>query len=78
MLFLTLEHLYEEACIDHGDNGSYLAEILLEKGYEAPEYTADVDAMGTLSLLEATCFLGLEQKTRFYQASTSELCGLVQ
>ncbi|MEM9581764.1 MAG: GDP-mannose 4,6-dehydratase [Pseudomonadota bacterium] len=46
--------------------------------FDSPEYTADVDAMGTLRLLEAIRFLGLEQKTRFYQASTSELYGLVQ
>lgn len=46
--------------------------------FEAPEYTADVDAMGTLRILEAIRFLGLEEKTRFYQASTSELYGLVQ
>ncbi len=46
--------------------------------FESPEYTADVDAMGTLRLLEAVRFLGLEKKTRFYQASTSELYGLVQ
>ncbi len=46
--------------------------------FEAPEYTADVDAMGTLRLLEAIRFLKLEKKTRFYQASTSELYGLVQ
>ncbi|MEP2680142.1 MAG: GDP-mannose 4,6-dehydratase [Sulfitobacter sp.] len=46
--------------------------------FEAPEYTADVDAMGTLRLLEAIRFLGLDKKTRFYQASTSELYGLVQ
>lgn len=46
--------------------------------FEAPEYTADVDAMGTLRLLEAMRFLGLEKKARFYQASTSELYGLVQ
>ena len=46
--------------------------------FEAPEYTADVDAVGTLRLLEAIRFLKLEQKTRFYQASTSELYGLVQ
>lgn len=46
--------------------------------FEAPEYTADVDATGTLRLLEAIRFLGLEKKTRFYQASTSELYGLVQ
>jgi GDPmannose 4,6-dehydratase len=46
--------------------------------FEAPEYTADVDAMGTLRLLEAIRFLGMEKRTRFYQASTSELYGLVQ
>ena len=46
--------------------------------FESPEYTADVDAMGTLRLLEAIRFLGLEKKTKFYQASTSELFGLVQ
>ena len=42
--------------------------------FEAPEYTADVDAMGTLRLLEAMRFLGLEKTARFYQSSTSELC----
>lgn len=46
--------------------------------FEAPEYTADVDALGALRLLEAIRFLGLEGKTRYYQASTSELYGLVQ
>ena len=46
--------------------------------FDTPEYTADVDALGTLRLLEAIRFLGLEEKTRFYQASTSELYGLVQ
>ena len=46
--------------------------------FESPEYTADVDAMGTLRLLEAIRFLGMEKKTHFYQASTSELYGLVQ
>jgi len=46
--------------------------------FESPEYTADVDAIGTLRLLEAIRFLGMEKKTRFYQASTSELYGLVQ
>ena len=46
--------------------------------FESPEYTADVDAMGSLRLLEAIRFLGMEKKTRFYQASTSELYGLVQ
>ena len=46
--------------------------------FEAPEYTADVDALGALRILEAIRFLGLEKKTRFYQASTSELYGEVQ
>ncbi len=46
--------------------------------FEVPEYTADVDALGTLRLLEAIRFLGLENNTRFYQAATSELYGLVQ
>ncbi len=46
--------------------------------FEAPEYTADVDATGALRLLEAIRFLKMDQKTRFYQASTSELYGLVQ
>ena len=46
--------------------------------FESPEYTADVDAIGTLRLLEAIRILGLEKTTRFYQASTSELYGLVQ
>jgi len=46
--------------------------------FETPEYTANVDGMGTLRLLEAIRILGLERKTRFYQASTSELYGLVR
>lgn len=46
--------------------------------FESPEYVADVDAIGTLRILEAIRILGLEKKTRFYQASTSELYGLVQ
>jgi len=46
--------------------------------FESPEYTADIDGMGTLRLLEAIRILGLEKKARFYQASTSELYGLVQ
>ncbi|MGB0143924.1 MAG: GDP-mannose 4,6-dehydratase [Akkermansiaceae bacterium] len=46
--------------------------------FESPEYTADVDAIGALRLLEAIRFLGFEKKTRYYQASTSELYGLVQ
>lgn len=46
--------------------------------FESPEYTADVDALGALRILEAVRFLKMEDKTRFYQASTSELYGLVQ
>ena len=46
--------------------------------FEAPVYTADVDGMGTLRILEAIRILGMEKKTKFYQASTSELYGLVQ
>ena len=46
--------------------------------FESPEYTADVDGMGALRILEAIRILGLEKKARFYQASTSELYGLVQ
>ena len=46
--------------------------------FESPEYTADVDGIGSLRILEAIRILGLEKKTRFYQASTSELYGLVQ
>ncbi len=46
--------------------------------FESPEYTADVDGIGTLRLLEAIRILGLQKKTRFYQASTSELYGLVR
>ena len=46
--------------------------------FESPEYTADTDAIGAVRLLEAIRILGLEKKSRFYQASTSELYGLVQ
>ncbi len=46
--------------------------------FESPHYTADVDALGTLRILESIRLLGLEKKTRFYQASSSELYGLVQ
>lgn len=50
----------------------------VQVSFETPEYTANVDATGTLRLLEAIRILGLEKKTRIYQASTSELYGLVQ
>ncbi len=54
------------------------AQSHVQVSFESPEYTANADAMGTLRLLEAIRILGLEKKTRFYQASTSELYGLVQ
>ena len=54
------------------------AQSHVQVSFEAPEYTADVDGLGTLRVLEAVRLLGLEKKTRLYQASTSELFGLVQ
>ena len=54
------------------------AQSHVQVSFDAPEYTADVDALGTLRVLEAVRLLGLESKTRIYQASTSELYGLVQ
>ena len=54
------------------------AQSHVKVSFETPEYTANSDALGTLRLLEAIRILGLEQKTRFYQASTSELYGKVQ
>lgn len=54
------------------------AQSHVQVSFAAPEYTADVDALGTLRVLEAVRLLGLEKKTRIYQASTSELYGLVQ
>lgn len=54
------------------------AQSHVKVSFDLPEYTADVDALGTLRLLETIRILGLEKKTRFYQASTSELFGMVQ
>ena len=54
------------------------AQSHVKVSFEAPEYTANTDALGTLRILEAIRILGLDQKTRFYQASTSELYGKVQ
>src|SRR3954468_14362949 len=54
------------------------AQSHVQVSFEQPEYTADADAVGPLRLLEAIRILGLEKKTKFYQASTSELYGLVQ
>ena len=54
------------------------AQSHVKVSFDTPEYTANADGIGTLRMLEAIRFLGLEKKTRFYQASTSELYGLVQ
>ena len=54
------------------------AQSHVKVSFDVPEYTAETDAVGTLRLLEAVRILGLEQKTKIYQASTSELFGLVQ
>lgn len=54
------------------------AQSHVKVSFEAPEYTAETDAVGTLRILEAIRILGMEKKVRFYQASTSELYGLVQ
>lgn len=54
------------------------AQSHVKVSFEVPEYTADTDALGTLRILEAVRLLGLEKKTKIYQASTSELFGLVQ
>ena len=54
------------------------AQSHVQVSFETPEYTANSDAVGTLRLLEAIRILGLEDKTKFYQASTSELYGKVQ
>ena len=54
------------------------AQSHVQVSFDTPEYTANSDALGTLRILEAIRILGLQEKTRFYQASTSELYGLVQ
>ena len=72
----NLTRLVSEICPDEVYNLGAQSHVAVS--FEAPEYTADVDALGTLRLLEAIRFLGMEKTTRFYQASTSELYGLVQ
>ena len=57
---------------------NFVAQSHVQVSFETPEYTANSDGLGTLRLLEAMRILGLEMKTKFYQASTSELYGLVQ
>ena len=54
------------------------AQSHVKVSFETPEYTAEVDGLGTLRILDAICILGLHEKTRFYQASTSEMYGKIQ
>ena len=54
------------------------AQSHVQVSFDSPEYTADVDGLGTMRMLEAIRLLGMEKKTKFYQASTSELYGKVQ
>lgn len=72
----NLTHILQEVQPDEVYNLGAQSHVAVS--FESPEYTADVVGMGTLRLLEAIRLLGLEKKTRFYQASTSELFGLVQ
>ncbi len=72
----NLTHLIQKIQPDEIYNLAAMSHVAVS--FESPEYTADVDAMGPLRILEAIRILGLEKKTRFYQASTSELYGLVQ
>jgi GDPmannose 4,6-dehydratase len=72
----NLIRIIQEVQPDEVYNLAAMSHVLVS--FETPEYTADVDGIGTLRILEAIRILGLEKKTRFYQASTSELYGLVQ
>ena len=72
----NLAHLIQKIRPDEIYNLAAMSHVAVS--FESPEYTADVDAIGPLRILEAIRLLGLEEKTRFYQASTSELYGLVQ
>ncbi len=72
----NLAHLIQKIRPDEIYNLAAMSHVAVS--FESPEYTADVDAIGPLRILEAIRLLGLEKKTRFYQASTSELYGLVQ
>ncbi len=72
----NLTHLIQKIQPDEIYNLAAMSHVAVS--FESPEYTADVDAVGPLRILEAIRILGLEKKTRFYQASTSELYGLVQ
>ena len=73
---LNLTRIIQESQPDEIYN--LAAQSHVQVSFDTPEYTANVDALGTLRILEAVRLLGLEKKTRIYQASTSELYGLVQ
>lgn len=73
---MAITRIIQEAQPDEIYNLGAMSHVKVS--FENPEYTADVDALGTLRVLEAVRLLGLEKKTRIYQASTSELYGLVQ
>ncbi len=72
----NVTRIIKETCPDEVYN--LAAQSHVSVSFESPEYTADVDAVGALRILEAIRLLGLDKKTRFYQASTSELYGMVQ
>jgi len=72
----NLTHLIQKIKPDEIYNLAAMSHVAVS--FESPEYTADVDAIGPLRILESIRILGLQNKTRFYQASTSELYGLVQ
>lgn len=72
----SLTHILQQTRPDEVYNLAAQSHVAVS--FEEPEYTANSDALGTLRLLEAICILGLKDKSRFYQASTSELYGLVQ
>src|SRR6516162_3886173 len=72
----SLVHIIEQAQPEEIYNLAAQSHVAVS--FEEPEYTANADGLGTLRLLEAIRILGMEKKTRFYQASTSELYGLVQ
>jgi len=73
---MSLVHIVQKVKPDEIYNLAAQSHVAVS--FEEPEYTANADALGTLRLLEAIRILGLEKKTRFYQASTSELYGKVQ
>jgi len=76
--WLFLRHKSSNLGALSGSDPAAVTQSYVQVSFEAPEYTADTVGLGALRILEALRNLGLEKKTRFYQASTSELYGLVQ